>query len=277
LLGILLSLSLLMVPLSSGAEEKILLFSSSVKVHEDSSLEVREKITVNIEGQKIQHGIFRDFPTNYRDSTGRMVSIGFSVKGALLNGRAIPYKVDSRSNGVRVYLGDPKRRAPPGQQTYTFIYDVTGVLGFFDEHDELYWNVTGNDWSFTIDEARFSLALPGGAAYTAADFFPGWQGARGKGAQLLPDGSVATTEPLSPGEGLTVVYAWPKGIVSPPEEPFLREFFARYHLHFLVVLPLLLLLVYILLWLRWGKDPPCPSSFRSFLQLQTKRPVFYGT
>ncbi len=274
LLGVFVFLSFLMMPLSSGAEEKTLLFSSSVKVHEDSSLEVREEITVNIEGQKILHGIFRDFPTQYRDSTGRMVSIGFSVKGALLNGRAIPYKVDSRSNGVRVYLGDPNRRAPPGQQTYTFVYGVSGVLGFFDEHDELYWNVTGNDWSFSIDEARFSLSLPGGAAYTAVEFFTGWRGAHRRDAELLPDGSVATTEPLLPGEGFTVVYAWPKGIVSPPEEPFLLRFFARYHIHFLVALPLLLLLVYILLWLRWGKDPPMPVVIPLFSPSSGRTPGF---
>ena len=256
LAGALVLLSFLLTPISSRAAEKILSFSSAATVREDSSLEVREDIAVNVEGRKIRRGIFRDFPTKYRDSAGRAVAIGFSVKSALLGGREVPYTVRSVADGVRVSLGDPNRRAPPGRQTYTLVYVVTGVLGFFDEHDELYWNVTGNDWAFAIDEARFSLSLPGGASPGAIDFFTGWRGARGKDAQQLSDGSVLTTSPLPPGEGLTVVYAWPKGIVSPPEEPFLRTFFARYHAHFLVGLPLLLLFVYLLLWLRWGKDPP---------------------
>ena len=251
-------------PFAAGAEEKILSFVSSATVFEDSSLEVREEITVNAEGRKIQRGIYRDFPTRYRDSTGRLVSIDFSVRSALLDGREIPFAVNSRSDGVRVYLGDPKRRAPPGKQTYTLVYRVDGVLGFFDEHDELYWNVTGNDWAFTIDQARFSLSLPGGASWTAAEFFTGWRGARGRHAQQLPEGSVVTTEPLPPGEGLTVVLAWPKGIVAPPKEPFLRTFFAQNHMRFLVALPLLLLFVYFLLWLRWGKDPPMPVVIPRF-------------
>jgi len=175
---------------------------------------------------------------------------------------------------VRVYLGSSSTRAPTGRQTYTLIYRVTGALGFFDEHDELYWNVTGNDWSFTIDEARFSLSLPSGTAYTGADFFTGWRGARGKGAQLLSDGSVVTTEPLSPGEGLTVVYAWPKGIVSRPQEPLLSQFFARHTIHFHVALPLLLLFTYFLLWLRWGKDPPMPVVIPLFSPSTGRTPGF---
>jgi len=261
-------------PFASGAEEKILTFFSAATVFEDSSLEVREDIAVNVEGRRIQRGIYRDFPTKYSDSTGRSVSLDFSVKSALLGGREVPYTVRSISDGVRVYLGDPNRRAPPGKQTYTLIYVVTGALGFFDEHDELYWNVTGNDWAFTIDEARFSLSLPGGAPHTEVEFFTGWRGARGKAAKLQPDGSVVTTEPLPPGEGLSVVYAWSKGIVSPPKEPLLRTFFARYHVHFLAALPLLLLFVYLLLWLRWGKDPPMPVIIPLFSPSTDKTPGF---
>ncbi len=274
LAGALALLLICLFPLASGAEEKILSFVSAATVFKDSSLEVREEITVNVEGRQIQRGIFRDFPTKYKDSTGRAVTLGFSVKSALLGGREVPHTERSISDGVRVYLGDPDGRAPIGEQTYTLVYVVTGALGFFDEHDELYWNVTGNEWAFTIDEARFSLSLPGGAFPAAVEFFTGWQGARGREAQLLADGSVLTTSPLPAGEGLTVAYAWPKGIVSPPKEPFLRTFFARYHVHFLAALPLLLLFVYLLLWLRWGKDPPMPVVIPLFSPSPEKTPGF---
>ena len=274
LAGVLALLAICSFPLASEAEERILSFSSAATVFEDSSLEVREDISVNVEGRRIQRGIYRDFPTKYSDSTGRSVILGFSVKSALLGGREVPYTVRSIADGVRVYLGDPDGRAPIGEQTYTLVYVVAGALGFFDDHDELYWNVTGNGWAFVIDEARFSLSLPGGASHTAVEFFTGWQGARGQDAKLLPDGSVLTTSPLPAGEGLTVAYAWPKGIVSPPKEPFLRSFFARYRVHFLVALPLLLLLVYLLLWLRWGKDPPMPVIIPLFSPSTDKTPGF---
>ncbi|HOO87546.1 MAG TPA: DUF2207 domain-containing protein, partial [Synergistales bacterium] len=140
LAGALALLLICLFPLASGAEEKILSFVSAATVFKDSSLEVREDISVNVEGRRIQRGIYRDFPTKYSDSTGRSVILGFSVKSALLGGREVPYTVRSIADGVRVYLGDPDGRAPIGEQTYTLVYVVAGALGFFDDHDELYWN-----------------------------------------------------------------------------------------------------------------------------------------
>ncbi|MBL3540613.1 DUF2207 domain-containing protein [Aminivibrio sp.] len=252
----LLALALVLLPRPSRAEEAILLYSSSASVREDASLEVREDITVRVEGRRIRKGIFRDFPTTYRDSSGKIVRVGFSVEEALLNGKRVPYSTESRSNGVRVYLGDPKRNAPLGEQTYTLVYVTTGQLGFFDEHDELYWNVTGNEWVFPILKARFSASLPGNVPFSSVDFYTGPQGARGKSARILPDNSVETTRRLAPGEGLTVAYTWPKGIVEKPKPPMRFAIFDRFGNIFFWSVPLLLLLYYVLAWIRWGKDPP---------------------
>jgi len=210
----------LLLPLSAEAEENILLFSSTARVYEDFSLEVREDITVNVEGKEIRRGIYREFPTEYRDEKGDVVRIGFSVETVLLNGEKLPYRTERRNEGsYRVYLGDPDAFAPRGPQTYTLVYVVTGVIGFFDDHDELYWNVTGNGWSFRIDKARFSLSLPDEAPFDMIYFFTGLYRARGKDARILPDGSVETTSPLVPGEGLTVVYEWGKDVLEPAYEP----------------------------------------------------------
>ena len=256
---------LLLLPLSAGAQEKILLFSSTATLTADSSLEVQEDILVNIEGRQIRRGIYRDFPTTYRDASGKAIRVGFSVKNALLNGKKIPYKTESRSNGVRVYLGDPNSTAPLGKQTYTIVYTTTGQIGFFENHDELYWNVTGNDWDFLVEEARFSLAIPGRAPFNSVEFYTGRQGAQGRAARILPDDSVETTAPLGPREGLTVVYTWPKGIVSAPTPSLLAAFFQRYAIYFLIAVPLCLFLVYFLLWLRWGRSEEHTSELQSRL------------
>ena len=36
-------------------------------------------------------------------------------------------------------------------------------LGFFDDFDELYWNVTGNGWEFVIEKVEALVVLPPGA------------------------------------------------------------------------------------------------------------------
>ncbi len=262
------------VPLSAEAQERILLFSARAEVAQNSSLTVREDILVNAEGQQIRRGIYRDFPTLYRSASGKTVRVGFSVKKALLDGKKVPYKTESLSNGVRVYLGDPEGMAPRGEHTYTLEYLTTGQVGFFDNHDELYWNVTGNGWVFPIERARFSLRLPGDASFTSVEFYTGYSGERGQEARILPDAVVETTEPLVPKEGLTVVYTWPKGIVEPPAIPWRVRFVQKYVLHLLVGAALSLLLVYVLLWLRWGKDPPMPAIIPLFAPQGGKSPGF---
>ncbi|MDD3767967.1 MAG: DUF2207 domain-containing protein [Aminobacterium colombiense] len=255
-LFLLIFLFLIFLTNSAGAEEVILSFSSYATVKVDASLEVREDITVWAEGKQIQRGIYRDFPTIYRDTSGKIVRVGFFVKGALLNGKKVPYRTESRSNGVRIYLGDPNRRVPFGEQTYSLIYVTTGQVGFYEKHDELYWNVTGNDWGFPIRKVRFSISLPQKVSFSSVDIYTGYQGATGKDAQLLSDGSVQTTRSLAPREGLTVAYTWPKGIVTPPN-PLLRyTFFDRYGIWFFIGAPLLLLAYYAAAWHRWGNDPP---------------------
>ena len=274
LAGFLALLTFLLLPPAAGAQEKIFLFSSRATLNADSSLEVREDITVNVEGRQIRRGIYRDFPTTYTAPSGRTVRVGFKVKGTLLDGREVPFKTESISNGVRVYIGDPDKFAPLGKRTYTLTYVTTHQVGFFEEHDELYWNVTGNGWDFAIDEARFTLSIPGDTPFNSVEFYTGWQGAKGQDARVLPDKSVETTAPLGPKEGLTVVYTWPKGIVTPPKIPFYIRFFEKYTFHFIVALPILLGMAYALLWLRWGKDPPMPTIIPLFSASAGRTPGF---
>ncbi len=274
LAGVLALLTFLLLPLSAGAQEKIFLFSSRATLLADSSLEVREDITVNVEGRQIRRGIYRDFPTTYTAPSGRTVRVGFDVLETLLDGREVPFKTESIANGVRVYIGAPDEFAPLGKRTYTLSYVTTHQIGFFEGHDELYWNVTGNGWDFAIDEARFTLSIPGDTPFNSVEFYTGWQGARGQDARVLSDNSVETTAPLGPKEGLTVVYTWPKGIVTPPTIPFYIRFFEKYAFHFIVALPVLLGILYALLWLRWGKDPSMPAIIPLFSASAGRTPGF---
>ena len=52
--------------------ERILSWRSDIDVRVDGTLDVTETIRVNVEGNQINHGIFRDFPTTY-DRDGRRV------------------------------------------------------------------------------------------------------------------------------------------------------------------------------------------------------------
>ena len=146
-----------------GAEERIVNFISDVTVNADASLDVRETITVNAEGNDIRRGILRDFPTAYTDRRGNRTRVGFEVLGVTRDGRSEPYALESIGNGTRIKIGDADVFLSFGQHTYEIAYRTTRQLGFFPEFDELYWNVTGNGWTFAIDQARVIVRLPAGA------------------------------------------------------------------------------------------------------------------
>ena len=254
--------------------EVILNYASTAEVKEDSTLLVREDITVRVEGNQIRKGIYRDFPTKYTSPSGKGVTVGFSVKETLLDGGKVPFSTESVSNGVRVKIGDPKSNVPLGVHTYSILYTTTGQLGFFEDHDELYWNVTGNGWIFPIEHAVFSLSLPNRTPFNSVDIYTGVQGAKGQDARVLPDRTAETTTRLAPGEGFTVAYTWPKGIITPPKPPLRYTFFSRYGHIFFWGAPLLLLAYYIAIWLRWGKDPQKRSVIPLFGPLEGHSPGF---
>jgi uncharacterized membrane protein YgcG len=260
---LLLSLALLVATSSVQAEERILSWNSAIRVRPDSTLEVAETLKVRAEGDRIRRGILRDFPTTYENRRGERVVTGFRVLSVMRDGRPEPYRTERLMNGVRVRIGDADVFLPPADYTYTIVYRTDRQIGFFNDHDELYWNVTGNGWDFPIDEAEAQVFLPGEVAAQSitAEAYTGPQGARGKDltASVGPSNATFRTKRgLGPREGLTIVVSWPKGVVTAPSAwqqgaYQLRDTWPA----FLSVGGLLLLIGYYLrAWLVVGRDPP---------------------
>jgi uncharacterized membrane protein YgcG len=205
----------------ANAQERITSFHSEVRIGADGGLVVVETIEVEAAGQAIRRGILRDFPTDYRDRAGNRVTVPFEVDRVTRNGAPETWSTDKLSNGVRVRIGRADVMLPPGRHTYEIAYRTARQLGFFEGHDELYWNVTGNGWTFAIDQATARVTLPRGvpAAELSAEAYTGPQGAQGRDwrAQAVDGGAeYATTRALGAREGLTIVLAFPKGIVAAP-------------------------------------------------------------
>ncbi|MDX1379983.1 MAG: DUF2207 domain-containing protein [Xanthomonadales bacterium] len=247
----------------AGADERILSYDVLLEVQPDGSLEVEETIHVRAEGDRIRRGIYRDFPTRYRDRHGNRYRVGFEVRGVTRDGGLEPWHTERRSNGERVYIGSADHYLEPGEYRYRLRYVTQHQLGFFENHDELYWNVTGNDWDFQIDHAAATVRLPEPVPEPAwrLDAYTGPQGSRESHAtaRVLDARSVGfeTTRPLSPREGLTIAVGWPKGLVP---EPTSTQRAARFLGDNLGTLALLLGLLLPLAWYAWawnrhGRDP----------------------
>ncbi|TDY51695.1 putative membrane protein DUF2207, partial [Aminivibrio pyruvatiphilus] len=204
------------------AQERIVRFDVETEVGTDASLTVTERIAVVAEGKDIRRGIIRSIPTDFTDSEGRVRRAPLDLVSALLDGKPTQAQVSRAGDRLEFRLGDPDVLLSFGEHVFTITYTTTGQLGFFEDHDELYWNATGNDWPFVIEKASFRANLPGrafGEGFSAVEFYTGRTGEKGQDARALPDGIVESAAPFAPGEGLTVVYSWPKGIIAQPSEP----------------------------------------------------------
>jgi uncharacterized membrane protein YgcG len=255
-------LSLLAVHVAA-ADERILSFDSDITVERDGSMRVTETIRVRAEGKDIKRGIYRDFPTDYRDRAGNRYRVGFELLGVRRDGAAEDYHTERLGNGVRVYIGNANRYLARGEYTYTVSYRTDRQLGFFDHHDELYWNVTGNGWSFPIDHASATVTLPSGipADRIELEAYTGPTGSRGADYTARVDdlgrARFELTRPLGPEEGLTIVVSWPKGYVTQPTLAETMAYTARDNRDLIAGLIGLAILLgyYLVVWRSVGRDP----------------------
>ena len=255
-------LAFIVLQTSAQAEERIRSFTSEARVNADASLDVTETISVNAEGDTINHGIFRDFPTTYTDRHGTRVVVGFGVLSVKLDGRDEDYALEGLSNGKRIKIGSADRLVSHDLHTYEIKYHTTRQLGFFDAYDELYWNVTGNGWTFPIDQATAIVRLPQGAEIIQHQAYTGQAGESGQDFKVISgEGNVykaVTTRPLYNGEGFTIAVAWQKGIVTPPSAAQKNLWFLGDNAGFMVLFATLIgvALYYFFAWSKVGRDPP---------------------
>lgn len=261
LLGLLSSVLLLLAAVGQAAAAELIRdYHADIAVAVDGTLTVTETIEVQAEGQEIQRGIFRDFPLYARDADGRTVEVDFDLLSVERDGEPEDYHTESIAGGVRIYAGSADVYLDPGAYTYTITYTTGRQIRFFEDHDELYWNVTGNGWRFPILRASASVTLPDGVRPTKTAYYTGYEGSTQTNARSEPtaDGVYfETTERLGIGGGLTIVVGLPKGAVAAPSGTQGALWWLRDNINTLLGLGglVLVLLYYLRSWLAVGRDP----------------------
>ncbi|MFZ2236634.1 MAG: DUF2207 domain-containing protein [Dokdonella sp.] len=262
-------LSLASLPSDAKAAEEITRYDVLIEVAADTSLTITEQIVVNAEGNQIRRGIYRDFPTKYKDRLGNQVHVDFQVLDVHRDGNVEPWFTERISNGVRVNTGGDSFLSVPASYAYTLRYHTNRQLGFFEDHDELYFNAIGTGWAFPVESATVEVRLPEPVPTDSlkAEGYTGPQGAKGSNYRAsTPRPGVAAyelTSPLQAGEGFTVVLGFPKGIVQAPAVSTKVGWFLRDNAGAGVALFGLLgvLMFYLRRWYRLGRDPASGPVF----------------
>jgi len=250
-------------------------FEADYTVRVDGTIGVIERIAVDF-GDLSRHGIYREIPVRYRRLVREdlpipagQVRVGLEVERVVSEtGRPYEVKVTNEGANRRIRIGSPDF-CVTGRNTYVIHYQLSRGVGFFGDHDELYWQVTGTGWPVTIGRARATVTLPPARAASAAgrDPWGAWCYAGGPSstssvgctATFVEAGSYAfeTTAPLEAGEGLTFAAAFPKGVIEgPAAAERAGDALLRYGP---LAIPLVVLGLMAGLWRRHGRDPRAGS------------------
>jgi uncharacterized membrane protein YgcG len=241
-------------PSLAARELRIESFHSDVMVMPDGSVNVTEIIQAHFLGGP-WHGLYRSIPVEYVTPQGFNYSLFLDVK-RISDAHGQPLKFDSSRERhyrkLKIYIAD----ADDSVQTISIEYTVSDALRFFDDHDEFYWNVTGDEWTAPIRSASARIIVPAGTTNIRANVFTGAYRSRAQDADVEIAGNgveVRSRASLGIREGLTVAVAFDKGFVHEPTAADKVSLFLRSNWPLLV--PIFAFFVMFYLWWTKGRDP----------------------
>ena len=250
-------------------------FAVEIRVNPDSSIDVHETIRPRFTGS--WNGIYRTIPVEYRTPQGFNYDLYLDLQAVTDgSGRPLRHKSSSERHYRKIMVWVPGAR--DATRTVVLQYRVRNGLKFFEEHDELYWNVTGDEWEIPIEAARARIVLPESATGLRALAFTGSYGSQQREADVSVRGNevlLRMQRPLAFREGLTAVVGWDKGIVREPSRAEKTLLFLR--ANWIVLLPLSLFALMYLLWYARGRDPRLRPITTRYEPPQGMSPAEVGT
>ena len=244
------------------AREEIRAFASDVTLRTDGSVLVVETVDVNAEGDQIRRGVYRDIPIVLLGPSGNKIRVGLDVASVTRDGGAELFRVERMGNFQRIWIGDPDQFIGTGSHRYVITYTMDRMARAFADHDELYWNATGNYWDFPIVKSIARVTLPDGAVISELSAYTGVAGSTEQAVTTTRNSdntaTFRTQRELGPGEGMSFAVSFQKGVIALPQglDALLQEASDLREV-WLPVLAVLLLLAYNFgAWWRVGRDPP---------------------
>lgn len=274
-------------------------FDTELAVQPDGTTEVTEAIRFAFTGR--WNGILRDLSLRHNDAYGQRERLDLEVVSVTDEGgrplRVEHEEPDSWMHRLRIYIPG----AHNAERTVMIRYRVRNAIRFYfadtasagqggeaASFDELYWNVTGNEWTMPIERASARIVLPPGALPSRWAVYTGYEGDTGSDAEVRVDSARRTvtftaTRPLAEGEGITVAAGWPPGAIAsrPTEAQHLAAVRAHRRAEALrmwpLALPILVFGLSLRAWRRRGRDPRPGSIVAGYEPPEGMTPAELGT
>lgn len=247
--------------------EKINDFQTDIKINKSGVINVTEKITYDFE-TAYRHGIYRYIPTVWKNSEGKKFKLDHK-NITITDENRVSYNFSTSNTGenIKFQIGDANKTIT-GVHIYVIKYEVDGAITYFSDHDELYRNITGSDWQIPIEQTRTQISFPE-AISTGNMRTACYVGAIGStttnNCQIEKTDKAATfsTSLIPVGQGVTVVFGFPKNIIAVLEPKLIVSFWETFIGKIVSFLFICVLLFWYLIypiwimfkWHHFGRDP----------------------
>lgn len=188
-------------------------FNSYITVLKTGEVNIVETIDVNFNNLN-KHGIYRDIPVVYTNSRSNKVYTDVKINSVYTDTDRASYSSYRSGDFLELKIGNPNR-AIYGKHSYVINYTVRGILRSYDDHDELYWNITGNNWEVIINKASAKVSFEVGEI-KQIKCFEGSFGSEQNCLSKQESSSIAsfeTQQKLNVSSGLTIVVSYTKGLI----------------------------------------------------------------
>src|SRR4030042_3238187 len=247
------SVNLSFVQSYSGAE-KIINFKGEIQINSVSTINGNETIQYDF-GENQKHGIFRFIPVKYKARGGNYDLRISGVRITDENGTSQNFTTSPEDRNIKFQIGDANKLVT-GQKTYSISYSIRRAVNYFSDHDELYWNFTGDKWEIPIESAVVKVILPENAKENLQ--YKCYEGAYGTTNECVAstEGNIIEYKSagvMSAGEGMTIVAGWPKGIT--PEPSFFQKLWDIAKDNWTLSVPFMVFALMYRHWSKKGRDP----------------------
>jgi uncharacterized membrane protein len=251
--ALLLMLGLTAPPFQAQRSIAIKRFDAAIVVDRDGSVDVTETVTATFTGS--WNGIYRTVPVDYRTPQGFNWTLRLDLLG-VTDDEGRPLEVQSSREGHYVKYRIRVPGAQDATRTVVIHYRAANGLRFFEDHDELYWNVTGDEWDVPIEAAAARIELPASVTGVRAIAFNGVYGSTARDAVVQSEGTtvrVTMPHPLDFHEGLTAVIGWSPGVVARPTPT--QQALGFLATNWPLIIPVPVFLIMFAIWRAVGRDP----------------------
>ena len=241
---------------TSSNAEKITSFGGEIKINTNSTINVKEIINYDF-GSQQKHGIFRFIPVKYKARGGNFNLRISDIRITDELGAPYNFITSYESDNIKFQIGDADKLVS-GQKNYIISYVIRRAVNYFPDHDELYWNFTGDQWQVPTENGQVSVIFPEGINIDNKFSVACFQGRFGSTNECFAVGIdkemlFNTKGSLNSGEGMTIVAGWPKGIT--PEPTFFQKFWDIAKDNWTLFVPIIVFFLMYRLWSKRGRDP----------------------